>query len=121
MDMFKTAQSSQATNDVLRGHTDAIILNILRSRDQYGYEIAKQIYERSRHQYEIKEPTMYSCLKRLEKNGYVTSYWGDESEGGRRKYYKISNTGKLMLEEHLNDWEKAQKILKDLLKETHGK
>jgi PadR family transcriptional regulator, regulatory protein PadR len=36
---------------------------------------------------------MYSSLKRLESDGSITSYWGDETQGGRRKYYKVTEKG----------------------------
>ncbi|MFJ8071441.1 pentapeptide repeat-containing protein [Peribacillus sp. NPDC096447] len=52
--------------------------------DKYGYEISKLIYTNSNEQYEIKEATMYSSLKRLEKDGCIISYWGDATQGYSR-------------------------------------
>ena len=64
-----------------------MILKLLMSGDKYGYEISKLIYSNSNGEYELKESTMFSSLKRMENDGYVTSYWGDETQGGRRRYY----------------------------------
>ena len=91
-------------SDLLRGHTDTIILNLLQSGDKYGYEITKLISSNSGGEYELKEATMYSSLKRMESEGYITSYWGDETQGGRRKYYKITNSGKAHLKEKQQEW-----------------
>jgi len=55
------------TADLLRGHTDTIILKLLSDGDRYGYEIIKMVGETTEGDYQLKEPTMYSSLKRLEK------------------------------------------------------
>jgi len=101
--------------DLLRGHTDTIILKLLISGDKYGYEISKLIFINSNSKYELKEATMYSSLKRLENEGCITSYWGDETQGGRRKYYKITEKGKELYSENKNNWDYAKSILDILL------
>ena len=103
------------SSDLLRGHTDTIILKLLSDVDKYGYEITKLVYEHSDHQYELKEATMYSSLKRLEHDGHITSYWGDESQGGRRKYYHVTQSGRLVYEENKESWNDAKRILDKLL------
>lgn len=103
------------TSDLLRGHTDTIILKLLSSGDKYGYEITKLIRELSGHEYELKEATMYSSLKRLEHDGHITSYWGDETQGGRRRYYQITESGAQHYESNIRNWQYAKKILETLL------
>lgn len=103
------------STDLIRGHTDTIILNVLRQGDSYGYEIYKQIYELSGNQYELKEATLYTAFRRLEQEGYILSYWGDETQGGRRKYYRISDTGNGLYEQHKKDWSFAKGILDKLI------
>jgi len=101
--------------DLLRGHTDTIILKLLLSGDKYGYEITKLVYSNSNGEYELKESTMFSSLKRMENDGYVTSYWGDETRGGRRRYYRITEKGKIIYFENKKNWEYAKRILDQLL------
>ncbi len=103
------------SSDLLRGHTDTIILKLLMDGDKYGYEISKLIQASSRGEYELKEATMYSSLKRLEADGNITSYWGDETQGGRRKYYRITKKGKQVYFENKNNWEYAKRVLDNLL------
>jgi len=103
------------SSDLLRGHTDTIILKLLISGDKYGYEIIKLVAELSKNDYELKEATMYSSLKRLEKDNYITSYWGDESQGGRRKYYHATATGRDLYRINKQNWEYSMTILKELL------
>lgn len=101
--------------DLLRGHTDTIILKLLMSGDKYGYEITKLIQTNSSGEYELKEATMYSSLKRLEGDGSITSYWGDETQGGRRRYYRITAKGKKAYSENKSNWEYAKRVLDNLL------
>jgi PadR family transcriptional regulator PadR len=92
-----------------------MVLKLLLDGDKYGYEITKLILESSSHEYELKEATMYSSLKRLEADGYIISYWGDESYGGRRKYYRITTGGQKRYETNRTNWEYAKRLLEKLL------
>ena len=51
--------------DTLRGHTDTIILTQLMRGDNYGYEINKNVQQRTNGQYGFKEATLYTAFKRL--------------------------------------------------------
>lgn len=102
-------------SDLIRGHIDTIILRILDAGDNYGYEIMKAVSTQSGGEYELKEPSLYTSLKRLEKQGYIQSYWGDESQGGRRKYYHISESGKTALHQAIAQWQYAKNIIDRLL------
>ncbi|AUI71033.1 PadR family transcriptional regulator [Companilactobacillus alimentarius] len=103
------------SKDIIRGHTTTIVLNILNQTDSYGYEIAKKVKELSHSKYEINEATLYTVFRRLEKNGDISSYWGDESQGGRRKYYQITAQGKTTLIENIKAWNFAKVVIDDLI------
>jgi len=103
------------SSDIIRGHTETIILAHLMKKDSYGYEINKQIKEKTNSQYELKEATMYSAFKRLEEISYITSYWGNEDQGARRKYYRISEDGKNAYLRDKEDWELAKKLIDKLI------
>ena len=64
----------------------------------------KAVSANSNNGYELKEPSLYTSLKRLEKQGHIVSYWGDESQGGRRKYYHITDSGLAAFEKALAEW-----------------
>ena len=102
-------------SDLIRGHIDTIILRILKDGDNYGYEIMKAVSANSGDEYELKEPSLYTSLKRLEKQGHIVSYWGDQSQGGRRKYYHITESGNAAYKKALAEWLHAQKIITMLL------
>jgi PadR family transcriptional regulator PadR len=101
--------------DIIRGHIDTIIFKLLLKEDMYGYQISKTIHSASGGAYELKEATMYSSLKRLESDGNITWYWGDETQGDRRKYYKITDRGIATYQENKKNWEYAKGVLDQLL------
>nr|WP_280521270.1 PadR family transcriptional regulator [Paenibacillus mangrovi] len=100
---------------MIRGHIDSIILRILCEGDNYGYEIIKSISKYSQGQYELKEPSLYTSLKRLESQGYITSYWGDESQGGRRKYYTVTPQGIDAYHNSVEAWKIAKRLIDQLI------
>ena len=108
---------AKTSADLLRGHTDTVVLSVLLKGDSYGYEIHKSIIEKLGGEYELKEATLYSSYKRLESDGCIFSYWGDETLGSRRKYYSITDKGKELFRQNKADWVKTQTILNKLLEE----
>ena len=98
--------------EVLKGHIDTLLLVLLQWRDMYGYELAKMVREKSGDQFELKEGTLYLSLKRLEKNGWIESYWSDEQgPGGRRKYYRLTQEGMTGLEQKRKEWEFVKNLM----------
>lgn len=103
------------TSDMLRGHTEPIILAHLLDHDSYGYQINKDILLKTNNQYELKEATLYSAFRRLEQDGYISSYWGNEGTGARRRYYTITEAGKTVFLKQQQEWEATKKIIDKLL------
>ena len=101
--------------DLIRGHTDAVILAQLMHRDSYGYEINKTLESSSGGEFVLKEATLYTAFRRLEDSGYITSYWGDEAVGARRKYYKITEIGREAYRQAREEWDASVRILNALL------
>lgn len=104
-------------SDLIRGQTDTIILAQLRQHDSYGYEINKHIQELTGGEYELKEATLYTAFRRLEKAGCIKSYWGDQEKGARRRYYKITALGRAMLSDRREDWQAGRELFDRLINE----
>ena len=105
------------TSDLIRGHTDTIILSHLLQGDTYGYQINKAIDQKTDHQYELKEATLYTAFRRSEQAGYIYSYWGDETTGARRRYYSITTEGRIAYARLLREWQEAKHIIDQLITE----
>ena len=104
------------TSDMIRGHTETIILAALIKGDNYGYKINRMIYDMTDGQYELKEATLYTAFKRLEESGCICSYWGDEEVGARRRYYTITNHGKETYERLVSEWEQTRNMIDKLVR-----
>lgn len=111
------------SSDVLRQHIDAIILARLAREDGYGYRVNRDIMEKAGQKYELKEATLYSAFRRLEKEGLIRSYWGDEEQGARRRYYAITDEGRTSLDTYRGEWKELKATIDALIdsKATGGK
>lgn len=99
----------------LKGNIETIILTALYNGDKYGFEIFREIKEKTENKFDIKEATLYSYIKRLEGQKLITSYWGNESLGGRRKYYKLTQEGKNLCEQFMKQWQLHRTVLDNLV------
>jgi PadR family transcriptional regulator PadR len=97
--------------EMLKGMIDILILSVLNEQDNYGYEISRIIKARTEGAFEILEATMYLSLKRLESQKAIEFYWGTETGGGRRKYFKITENGKTQLSQLITDWKDTSQIV----------
>jgi len=108
-------KNQNISKELIRGVTDGIVLNILSQEDSYGYKMTQQIAHLSNQKYEINEATLYTVFRRLSKKGLVTSHYGDESQGGRRKYYQITDAGKAELKDFQDQWAFSREIINQLV------
>ena len=99
------------SSDVIRGYSDTIILNLLLQQDSYGYEISKEIQSRTNNKYSMKETTLYSAMTRMEKNGLIASYYGNETFGRRRTYYTITHEGIQYYQEKCSEWQLTKELI----------
>ncbi len=104
------------SSDVIRGYNDTIILYLLLDSSSYGYEISKNIKEVSGGKYIIKETTLYSAFTRLEKNGYIEGFFGDETNGKRRTYYRITDSGRQYYLEKCQEWSLTKEVVEKFIK-----
>ncbi len=93
-------------SQVKKGTLAFIILNVLKGKEFYGYELIEEIKKFT--SIEIAEGTLYPLMNRLKKEGLVTSKWIEQESGIPRKYYVLTNVGEETLNgmrEYWNDLE----------------
>ncbi|MBT5874757.1 MAG: helix-turn-helix transcriptional regulator [Candidatus Latescibacteria bacterium] len=84
--------------------TRPIILSILFSGENYGYEIIQRVKGISGGTMEWSDGMLYPVLHRLEREGLIVSQW-KVSDGTRpRKYYTITDTGRTELAAERKQW-----------------
>ena len=62
----------------------------------------------------LEESTFYAILRRLNKDGLTDIYYIESPHGPKRKYYKITNTGKEKLNNYLSSWHEIERIFSDI-------
>jgi PadR family transcriptional regulator PadR len=85
-----------------KGTLELCVLCLLARGDMYGFELAGTI---SAH-IEISEGTIYPLLKRIKDEGFVTTYLQESQEGPPRKYYRITDYGRVTKENLEREWGK---------------
>lgn len=102
-------------DEIPRGQLPIIILSTLFECDKYGYEIINDIKQKSDGKLVIKQPSLYSSLRRMEEQGLISSYWRDSELGGRRHYYSITDYGKKYADKWQTDFVSTQNSFNKLL------
>lgn len=108
------SNDNSISSDLIRGHIDTIILRSLYDGDKHNNEICLDIEDKSGGQYELKQPTLYSALKRLENAGLIHAYWSS-SVGQRRRYYKLTDEGRRVCDENFDIWVYSRNIIDKLI------
>lgn len=83
-----------------KGALEFLVLLIIKGEDQYGYSLVQKITPRIT----IAEGTVYPLMRRLVKEGYLTTYFKPSTEGPARKYYRITDEGLERLDALLKEW-----------------
>ena len=87
-----------------KGDLRALILAVLAEQDLHGYEILKQIRERSGQVFKYGESKLYPALHALELDGFIAAEWIEQAGKPDRKVYHLTPTGQGKLEEHRATW-----------------
>lgn len=94
-----------------KGVLEMCILQVVSEGDLYGYEIMKRVTDAFP---ELNESTVYAILRRLHSDGCTESYIGEVSGGPKRKYYRITEDGRKMLEKMREEWQETLNAIKKL-------
>lgn len=94
-----------------RGILELCVLYQFLSGDYYGYDIMVKMRPFFP---DVKDSTFYVILRRLHEEGYTDIYYGKESNGPQRKYYKITKAGKEYLETALENWRQIKSAVESL-------
>jgi PadR family transcriptional regulator PadR len=86
----------------LRGVLELSALAVLVHGEQHGYALATEL-ERSGLG-TVKGGTLYPMLARLERDGLVEARWGPGEAGPARKYYAITDVGRLRVRDGTTAW-----------------
>ncbi len=92
--------------ELLRGVVELLLLFIIDMFPVHGYQIAKELEKRSHGYFKFNESTIYSALRRLERQGLVLSSWQLVTQSQSRRSYKLTEEGRRILARKLGEWQK---------------
>lgn len=83
--------------EMRKGYTKLAVLTLLNKKPMTGYDIMKEIKEKTLGFWALTPGGVYPVLTELEGKGYIKGQWKAKGER-RKKIYKITDEGKHMLE-----------------------
>ena len=89
---------------------DACVLGIVDNEDSYGYTLTQKMLQ----VVDISESTLYPVLRRLQKAGQLRTY-DAPFQGRNRRYYAITEEGKVLLEHYAKEWDLYKGKIDELL------
>jgi PadR family transcriptional regulator len=91
--------------DLLAGTLDMMILQMLRAGPAHGLNIAQDIERRSDDVLLVEQGSLYPALHRLEKRGWIASFWGLSDTRRRARFYRLTPKGRRQLVAESSRWE----------------
>ena len=88
-------------SELLKGTLDMLILQTLTLQPMHGYAIAQHIERLSQDVLSVEQGSLYPALDRLQKQGWVTSKWGESPTGRQARYYTLTAAGRRRLGQEL--------------------
>ena|SRR5260221_9448081 len=114
-DIYHRMKIDRFAKDLVTGSYDLLVLDALRARPAYGYEIVRRIAERSKHTIRWHLGTLYHVLHHLERQGLVTSHWKSVGRSRERKYYQRTARGRAAWRRQRTQWRDFSKAVNALL------
>jgi PadR family transcriptional regulator len=91
--------------ELKRGSAELLVLALLDERERHGYDLARLIGERSRGAISFHVASLYPTLYRMEDKGLIEGRWVEKAGQRRRRYYRVTATGRKALASQRTVWE----------------
>jgi PadR family transcriptional regulator PadR len=98
---------SSSRRELVPGTLDMLVLDTLTLGSLHGYAIAQHIEKLSEEVLRVEQGSLYPALERLQRQGFVTSKWGQTPTGRRARYYTITASGRKQLGEEISEFDRA--------------
>jgi len=108
------------SKNLMAASTKPLILSILERGEIYGYQIIQNVIDISGGTLEWSEGMLYPVLHRMEKENLIRSQWKISEKGRRRKYYRLTESGRKELEKEKKQWMSVHKLFSKLWEPVPG-
>jgi len=103
--------------ELKRGSLELIVLHLLAPGEAYGYEIVSKLTAETNGALEVTDGTLYPVLYRLERGGLVAVRWETPERGVPRKYYRLTDAGRVELGRLTHEWTTFARAMAKLLRQ----
>src|SRR5580704_1712459 len=101
-------ESGNATIGLLQGTLDLLVLRVLVAGPLHGYAISRRLAELSEDWLSVDEGSLYPCLYRMEKKGWIRSETGRSENNRKARFYSLTKGGSEQLEAEQERWRQFQ-------------
>lgn len=115
MDNDLKVNVDRTLSQMRKGFLEFCILLIISKGEAYASDIIEQL---KNVELIVVEGTLYPLLTRLKNDGLLNYSWSESQSGPPRKYYSLTEKGKLYLEELERHWDKLNKSIESLIKQS---
>ena len=98
---------SSSRRDLVPGTLEMLDLHTLTRGSLHGYAIAQHIEKLSEAVLQVEQGSLYPALERLQRQGFVTSKWGETPTRRRARYYTITASGRKQLGDEISEFDRA--------------
>ena len=95
--------NSESTT-LLQGTLDLLILKSLVVGEMHGLGVSRRIQQITGGTFDVKPGSLFPTLHRVEKEGWISAFWGDSENNRRAKYYRLTKAGRKQLELETKRW-----------------
>ncbi len=103
--------STMLEREMKRGSAELLILALLEDRERHGYDIGKQIEEKSDGTIAFHITSLYPTFHRLESKGMIEGRWVEKEGQRRRRYYRLTPGGRGTLVRQRLIWQTFAKAI----------
>ena len=101
--------------ELVQGTLDMLILKAVSLGGMHGYGVLLRLQQLTRGQLQIQQGSLYPALYRLERQGLITSEWGESENRRKAKFYTLSAAGRRKLKLETDSWKRFSAVVADVL------
>jgi len=103
---------------LLQGTLDLLVLRTLVAGPLHGYAISRRLATLSDEWLSVDEGSLYPCLYRMEKKGWVRSEVGRSENNRRARFYSLTDQGLEQLGAEQESWQQLQLVVNRILRKA---
>jgi PadR family transcriptional regulator PadR len=109
-------EQDRLSGSLLQGTLDLLVLRVLVAGSLHGYAISRRLTELSEDWLSVDEGSLYPCLYRMEKKGWIRSEAGRSENNRKARFYSLTGAGVEQLEVEQEGWQLFQRAVGRILK-----